>query len=48
MTEASVPLVRLRDVVNWATANERRTRLLSGLRSGFGLCIFALGVTVYR
>lgn len=38
---------RLRDLLNWATANEQRTRLLSGLRAAFGLLVAALGLTVF-
>lgn len=39
---------RLRDLVNWATASERRLRLLSGVRLAFGLFVLVLGLTVYR
>ncbi len=39
---------RLRDLINWATANEERTRLLSGIRFVFGVLVIVLGVTVYR
>ncbi|MCI0744769.1 MAG: hypothetical protein L0Y58_05110 [Verrucomicrobia subdivision 3 bacterium] len=39
---------RLRDLINWATASERRTRLLSGMRLGFGIFIIVLGLTVYK
>ena len=35
---------RLRDLINWATADEKRLRLLSGLRLAFGLFIVVLGV----
>ena len=38
---------RMRDLVNWATANEQRTRLTSGLRLAFGLLVVALGLTVF-
>ena len=34
---------RLRELIDWATANERRVRLLSGLRLAFGLFILVLG-----
>lgn len=39
---------RLRDIVNWSTANEQRIRLLSGIRLGFGLLLIVLGLTVFR
>ena len=39
---------RLRDILNWATANEKRTRLLSGMRLAFGLFVVVLGLTVYK
>jgi hypothetical protein len=39
---------RLRDLINWATANEQRTRMLSVLRLAFALVILVLGLTVYR
>jgi hypothetical protein len=39
---------RMRDLLIWATANERRTRLLSGLRCAFGLFVAALGFTVFK
>jgi len=39
---------RLRDILNWSTANDRRTRLTSGIRLGFGILLVILGVTVYR
>jgi hypothetical protein len=39
---------RLRDMIDWATANENRTRLLSGVRAGFGLFVLCLGLTVFR
>lgn len=39
---------RLRDAINWATANERRTRLLSGLRLMFGIFLVVLGLTAFR
>jgi hypothetical protein len=38
----------LRDILNWATANEKRTRLLSGMRLAFGLFVVVLGLTVYK
>jgi len=38
---------RLRDLLNWATANEKRTRIGSGVRVAFGLFVAALGFTVF-
>ena len=39
---------RLRDLIAWATANESRTRMLSGLRVAFGLFVICLGLTVFK
>src|SRR5690349_24359238 len=39
---------RLRDIINWSTANEQRTRMLSPIRAGFGLLLIILGITVFR
>lgn len=39
---------RLRDLIEWATATESRTRSLSGVRLAFGLFILLLGLTVFR
>jgi len=39
---------RLRDLIDWATASEQRTRVLSGVRIVFGLIVLALGLTVFR
>jgi len=39
---------RLRDLIVWSTANEQRTRLVSGLRLAFGLFVLALGLTVLK
>ena len=39
---------RLRDLINWATANENRTRLFSGVRLAFGLFVAGLGLTVFK
>jgi len=39
---------RLRDIINWATASEARTRLLSGLRLAFALLVLTLGLTAFR
>jgi hypothetical protein len=38
----------LRDLLNWATASEKRVRLGSALRLAFGLFVAVLGFTVYR
>jgi hypothetical protein len=38
----------LRDLLNWATANEKRVRIGSAIRLGFGLFVAALGLTVFR
>ena len=39
---------RLRDLINWATATEGRTRFLSLIRLGFAACVLTLGLTVFR
>jgi hypothetical protein len=39
---------RLRDLINWSTADVRRTRFLSGIRLGFALLVVVLGLTVFR
>ena len=39
---------RMRDFLNWCTANERRTRLVSGMRLAFGVFVLILGLTVYK
>jgi hypothetical protein len=38
---------RLRDLLNWATASETRTRIGSGMRIAFGLFVAVLGFTVF-
>ena len=38
----------LRDILNWATANEKRVRVGSAIRLAFGLFVAVLGLTVYR
>ena len=38
----------LRDVLNWATADEKRVRVGSAIRLAFGLFVTVLGLTVYR
>ena len=37
----------LRDLLNWATANEKRVRIGSALRLAFGLFVAGLGLTVF-
>lgn len=37
---------RMRDLIGWFNANEKRTRLFSGLRLAFGLFVVALGLAV--
>jgi hypothetical protein len=39
---------RLRDLIEWSTASEQRTRLVSGIRMTFGLFVVALGLTVFK
>jgi len=39
---------RLRNIIEWNTANLPRTRLLAGLRCVFGLFVALLGGTAYR
>jgi hypothetical protein len=38
---------RLRDIIQWSTANEQRIRAGSALRLAFGLFVIALGLTVF-
>jgi hypothetical protein len=38
---------RMRDLINWATANEQRIRIGSGIRAAFGLLVLILGLTVF-
>jgi hypothetical protein len=38
---------RLRDILYWATANDRRVRVGSGVRLAFGLLVAILGLTVF-
>jgi hypothetical protein len=38
---------RLRDFVNWATANEQRVRVGSAARLAFGLLVIVLGLTKF-
>jgi hypothetical protein len=39
---------RLRDILNWATATEARTRLLCGIRLAFAAFVLILGLTAFR
>lgn len=39
---------RLRDFLNWATANEKRIKVGSALRLGFALLVVVLGFTAFR
>jgi len=39
---------RLRDIIDWSTASEQRTRLVSAVRLTFGLFVVALGLTVFK
>jgi hypothetical protein len=39
---------RLRDLIDWYTASEQRTRIMSGVRMAFGLFVVALGLTVFK
>jgi hypothetical protein len=38
---------RLRDLIDWATRDTRRTRLVNGLRLGFAALVLGLALTVY-
>ncbi len=38
---------RLRDFIDWWTANEKRLRIGSGIRVAFGLLVIALGLFVF-
>ena len=39
---------RLRNLIEWATETESRTRRISAVRFAFGLLVVVLGATVYR
>ena len=39
---------KLRDLIEWATATEARTRLLSGVRLAFAAFVLILGLTSFR
>jgi hypothetical protein len=39
---------RLRDLLNWATANETRVKIGSAIRLAFALLVVVLGLTVFR
>ena len=38
---------RLRDLLDWGTANEKRIKVGCGLRLAFGLFVAVLGLTVF-
>ena len=38
---------RLRDLIQWSTANAGRMRLLNGIRLAFGLLLIVLGLTAF-
>jgi hypothetical protein len=39
---------RLRDLLNWATANEKRVKVGSAIRLAFALLVVVLGLTAFR
>ena len=39
---------RLRDILNWATANEKRIKVGSAVRLAFALFVVLLGLTAFR
>ena len=39
---------KLRDILNWATATECRTRFFSGVRLAFAVFVLILGLTAFR
>ena len=39
---------RLRDLLNWATANEQRVKVGSAIRLAFALLVVTLGLTAFR
>jgi len=39
---------RLRDFLSWATANEKRVKIGSGIRLAFALLVVVLGLTAFR
>ena len=39
---------RLRDLLNWATATEKRIKIGSAIRLAFALLVITLGLTVFR
>ena len=38
---------RLRDIIHWSTASERRIKIGSGLRLAFGIFVIVLGLSVF-
>lgn len=39
---------RLRDMLDWATANEKRVKIGSAVRLAFGMLVVVLGLTAFR
>jgi hypothetical protein len=39
---------RLRDILNWSTANEKRIKIGNSIRLGFALLVLVLGLTAFR
>lgn len=39
---------RMRDFLNWATANEKRVKVGSGIRLAFAMLVVLLGLTAFR
>jgi hypothetical protein len=39
---------RLRDVIDWRTANTKRLQITGGIKMAFGLLVVVLGLTVFR
>jgi hypothetical protein len=38
---------KLRDLINWSVANEKRIKLFSAIRLGFGILVAFLGFKVF-
>jgi hypothetical protein len=39
---------RMRDILDWATASERRFKMLCGVRLVFAVLLMVLGLTVFK
>ncbi len=39
---------RVRDLIDWAVADEQRLRFAAGIKAGFGLFLIVLGLTAFR